>query len=225
MCSVLDEPIPTRLDRLRRGERCYPNIARATERPGCAVRPPTMHDESAGVPMIMAGPDIPEGRACETLVSLVDIYPTILDGAGVPKGSSDEELPGRSLMRIAAAPDDADRIVFGEYHAAGAISGVYMLRTDRYKYLHYAGGYDPELYDMEADPEELHNVAADPGHSGTLNGLKEDLLKMIDPEEINEKALSDQARLIERHGGRGAVIARGAANNTPVPGEELVIVR
>ena len=73
---MLDEPIPTRLDRLRRGERCYPNIARATERPGCAVRPPTMHDESAGVPMIMAGPDIPEGRACETLVSLVDIYPT-----------------------------------------------------------------------------------------------------------------------------------------------------
>ena len=185
----------------------------------------TMHDESAGVPMIMAGPDIPEGRACETLVSLVDIYPTILDGAGVPKGSSDEELPGRSLMRIAAAPDDADRTVFGEYHAAGAISGVYMLRTDRYKYLHYAGGYDSELYDMEADPQELHNVAADPSHSGTLNGLKEDLLKMIDPEEINERALSDQARLIEQHGGREAVIARGAANNTPVPGEELVIVR
>ena len=185
----------------------------------------TMHDESAGIPMIMAGPDIPEGQVCEKLVSLVDIYPTILDGAGVPKGSDDEGLPGQSLMQIAAAPDDANRMVFGEYHAAGAISGVYMLRTDRYKYLHYAGGYDPELYDLKADPEELRNVAADPSYSRTLNSLKDDLLNMIDPEEINERALSDQARLIEQHGGREAVIARGAANNTPVPGEELDIVR
>ena len=185
----------------------------------------TMHDESAGIPMIMAGPDIPEGHVCEKLVSLVDIYPTILDGAGVPKRSGDEGLPGQSLMQIAAAPDDANRMVFGEYHAAGAISGVYMLRTDRYKYLHYAGGYDPELYDLKADPEELRNVAADPTYSGTLNSLKDDLLKMIDPEEINERALSDQARLIEQHGGREAVIARGAANNTPVPGEELDVVR
>jgi len=185
----------------------------------------TLHDESAGIPLIMAGPNVPEGQVCETLVSLVDIYPTILDGAGAPKGAGDEELPGQSLMQIVAAPDDHERIAFSEYHAAGAISGVYMLRTDRYKYLHYAGGYDPELYDLKADPEELRNVAAEPSYAEALNGLKEQLLKMIDPEEINERALSDQAQLIEQHGGREAVIARGAANNTPVPGEDLDVVR
>ena len=185
----------------------------------------TLHDESAGIPLIMAGPNVPEGQVCETLVSLVDIYPTILDGAGAPKGAGDEELPGQSLMQIVAAPDDHERIAFSEYHAAGAISGVYMLRTDRYKYLHYAGGYDPELYDLKADPEELRNVAAEPSYAEALNGLKEQLLKMIDPEEINERALSDQAQLIEQHGGREAVIARGAANNTPVPGEDFDVVR
>jgi len=185
----------------------------------------TLHDESAGIPLIMAGPNVPEGQVCETLVSLVDIYPTILDGAGAPKGAGDEELPGQSLMQIVAAPDDHERIAFSEYHAAGAISGVYMLRTDRYKYLHYAGGYDPELYDLKADPEELRNVAAEPSYAEALNGLKEQLLKMIDPEKINERALSDQAQLIEQHGGREAVIARGAANNTPVPGEDFDVVR
>ena len=185
----------------------------------------TMHEESAGIPMIMAGPDIPQDRVCDKLVSLVDIYPTILEAAGVATGPGDEELPGQSLTQFAAEQGDVDRVVFGEYHAAGATSGVYMLRTDRYKYLHYAGGFDPELYDLQVDPEELRNVAADPGYSGTLNSLKEDLLKTVDPEAINKRVLSDQARLIEHHGGREAVIARGAANNTPVPGEDLIIVR
>lgn len=107
-----------------------------------------MHEESAGIPMIMAGCGIPESKVCRTPVSLVDMHPTILEGAGAPAGPSDEEMPGRSLLEIAAAPDDADRVVFSEYHAAGVISGAFMLRTGRCKYLHYAGGYEPELHDL-----------------------------------------------------------------------------
>ena len=134
-------------------------------------------------------------------------------------------MPGPSLLSIANAPDDTSRVVFSEYHAAGAISGVYMLRNFRYKYLHYAGGYDPELYDLEADPEELRNVAADPTYAHILGNLREQLLAMIDPEEVNDRAIADQRKLIDQFGGREAVIARGAANNTPVPGEEPEIVR
>lgn len=185
----------------------------------------TMHDESAGIPLIMAGPGIPNGHVCRTPVSIVDMFPTILDGAGAPFGPGDDSLPGRSLLDIAGEADDKTRVAFSEYHAAGAISGAYMLRTFRYKYIHYAGGYDPELYDLEREPEEMNNVAADPNYAGTLARLRNQLLELIDPEKINEQALSDQARLIDRHGGREAIIARGAANNTPVPGEEPEIVR
>ena len=99
-----------------------------------------------------------------------------------------------------------------------------MLRTCRYKYLNYAGGSEPELYDLELDPEELQNMAADPDYSETLLHLRTQLLGVVDPEEINARALSAQAELINRHGGRYPVIARGAANNTPVPGDKPVIV-
>ena len=78
---------------------------------------------------------------------------------------------------------------------------------------------------MEADPEELHNLATNSGYSDTLRNLKENLLLMLDPEKTNELAILDQARLIEQHGGRDAVISKGAANNTPVPGEEPVIIK
>ncbi|MBT7770623.1 MAG: DUF4976 domain-containing protein, partial [Rhodospirillales bacterium] len=110
-------------------------------------------------------------------------------------------------------------------HAAGAISGAYMIRGGRYKYIHYAGGYDPELYDMEIDPEEMDNVAGDPNYADALAAMRECLTDMLDPEAINAEALADQAALIEKHGGAEALIAKGAANNTPVPGTEQVVIK
>ena len=81
-----------------------------------------------------------------------------------------------------------------------------MLRSGRYKNLHYAGGYVSELYDLEADSEEMHNIANDPVYSETLRILERELLMMLDPEGHDESALSDQARLVDQLGGRGAVI-------------------
>ena len=91
----------------------------------------TMHEESAGVPIIMAGLDIPAEKVCKTPVSLVDIYPTLLDGVGLSKVESEISRPGESLLQVATEPCDLNRQVFSEYHGAGAISGVYMLRAGR----------------------------------------------------------------------------------------------
>ncbi len=184
----------------------------------------TWHEESAGIPLIMAGPDIPEHEKNYTPVSLIDLYQTILDGAGAPLGEGDEELPGKSLLKIAADGDNVERSVFGEYHAAGAISAAYMLRTAQYKYIHYAGGYDPELYDMISDPEELNNLAAQQEYITVLSELREKLENLIDPETVNQQALTEQYKLVQKHGGREAIIARGAANNTPVPGEAMEVI-
>ena len=143
-------------------------------------RKSTMHDESAGIPLIMAGPGIPNSHVCRMPVSIGDMFPTILDCAGAPFGPGDDSLPGRSLLDIAGEADDKTRVAFPECHAAGAISGAYVLRTFRYKYLHYAGGYDPELYDLDRDPEEMNNLAADPKYAGTLARLRNQLLELID---------------------------------------------
>ena len=59
-----------------------------------------MYEESAGVPMMMAGPEIPAGFVCREPVSLVDGFPTILDCVGVPRNPADADLPGDSLFDV-----------------------------------------------------------------------------------------------------------------------------
>ena len=78
----------------------------------------TMHEGSAGIPMILAGPGVPSGHLCSTPVNLVDVYPTAIESVGATYTAADETLPGKSLVTIANLPD-RDRVVFSEYHSVG----------------------------------------------------------------------------------------------------------
>ena len=60
-----------------------------------------LYEEASRIPMIVAGPDVPEGRTVATLVTLVDLYPTVLDGVGLDATEDEAALPGRSLFAIA----------------------------------------------------------------------------------------------------------------------------
>src|SRR5262245_6820269 len=112
----------------------------------------TMYEESAGIPLVMAGPDVPAGNVCPTPVSLVDAFPTIIAGAGAAADPRDAALPGLSLLDIAQGLMPR-RTILSEYHAAGAATGSYMIRHRRYKYIHYVG-MPPMLFDLERDPRE-----------------------------------------------------------------------
>ncbi len=179
-----------------------------------------MYEESVGVPMLLAGPDVPEGKIVETPVSLADVFPTILDGVGV---DVPDNLPGRSLFDTATAEDDNERIVFSEYHGAAATSGAFMLRDGRYKYIHYVG-FEPELYDLDSDPEEMNNLADNPEFSEILAKYEKHLRNMLDPEAVNAEALADQAALIEKNGGLDKVLDRGGLAGTPAPGGPSTLV-
>jgi len=176
----------------------------------------TMYEESAAIPMILSGPDVPRGQRCRTPVSQVDIYPTVLDATGAAPDPEDHKLPGTSLLSIANLPEESARVVLSEYHAAGAISAAYMLRLGRHKYIHYAG-YAPELYDLAADPEELDNLAARPEHAHTLKEFEELLRDNLDPEAVDRLAKEDQRKLIQHYGGRDAVLEFGGIHGTPAP--------
>lgn len=183
-----------------------------------------MYEESAGVPMIMRAADIAPGAVVHTPVSHVDVFPTVLRWAGVPAAAADAAMPGRALDEIARAPYDAERIVFSEYHAAGATSGVFMLRQGRYKYIHYTG-FAPELFDLSSDPDELVDLAASPAHAGVVRGFESLLRSRCDPQAIDRAAKADQAALVQRHGGEQAILARGGGSYTPVPGEQPVFIK
>ncbi len=183
-----------------------------------------MYEESAGVPMMMRGPGIEADRVVHTPVSHVDVFPTVLRWAGVPADAADADLPGAALDEIARAPCDDERIVFSEYHAAGAASGVFMLRQGRYKYIHYLG-FASELYDLQSDPDELVDLAPSPAYAGTLRRFESLLRSRCDPHAIDRAAKADQAALIQRHGGAQAILARGGGSYTPVPGEQPVFIK
>lgn len=178
----------------------------------------TMFEESVAVPLVLSGPDIPAGKNVNTTVSLVDCHPTILEAVGVAPHPDDADLPGRSLFTIASEPD-ATRVVFSEYHAAGAPTGSFMIREGRYKLFWFAG-MCPELYDLETDPDETRDLAADPAYEQTLARLEHRLREICDPDAVDRRAKSDQHKLIEAYGGREAILKRGCFLYTPAPGEK-----
>ncbi|MEM9059375.1 MAG: sulfatase-like hydrolase/transferase [Pseudomonadota bacterium] len=170
-----------------------------------------MYEESAAIPLIMAEPG-QAASVCDVSVSLLDLAATIPDHFGLP---FENQGPGSPLHQLAASPI-ADRAVFSEYHAAGAVSGAFMLRKSRWKLIHYVG-FEPELFDLAEDPEELSNLAGDPDYADILDDLSAELRGICDPEATDAMAHADQAQMIERYGGREAALKLGAPAATPPP--------
>lgn len=175
----------------------------------------TMYRESAGVPLILAGPDIPAGRMCTTNVSLVDLHPTLLAAQGLR--CVDPGLPGRSLLDIACEADDPARIAFSEYHGVGSPTGAYLVANGRYVYHHYVG-YPPELFDAVNDPREQHDLSDDPAHAAALAQMVAALNDIVDPGRADAAAKRDQRRLVAAHGGPEQALRSGHRGATGVPG-------
>ena len=180
----------------------------------------TMYEESAAIPLIMAGPDVPAGRVVETPVSLVDIAPTALEGVGAAADAGAQDLPGESLWGLATRADE-ERTVFSEYHALGTAHATYLLRDRRYKYVHYVGA-PAQLFDLGEDPQELRNLAGLPEYGALLAEREGRLRALLDPEAVDARARAEQRAKVAAYGGEAAVRARGAFTNSPAPGEEAV---
>lgn len=176
----------------------------------------TLYEESAGVPLLLAGPDMPGGRVIETPVSHIDCAPTILEATGEPPRVGGRDLPGASLFALASGMTPA-RPVISEYHATGSVAAAYMLRFGRYKYCHYVA-YRPQLFDLAEDPEELIDLAEDPRYAAALAEGERQLRAALDPEGTDARAKRRQAELLARFGGREKALARGDLGFTPAPG-------
>lgn len=167
-----------------------------------------MYEDSVGVPLIISGPEIPEGRKVETLVSTIDFYPTLLEMSGVPLTDTDKKLPGESLLHF-VQQEQANRSVLSQYHASGATSGGFMLRYKRFKYIYYVGR-EAILFDLESDPRELENLIGKPAWASIAEQMDWKLRKRISPEETDALARYEQEIKIRANGGREKI--RNEAN-------------
>jgi choline-sulfatase len=176
----------------------------------------SMLEASVGIPLIVAGPEIPEGKVSTTNVNLVDCFPGIVEAVGAELAPQDADLPGESVFRL-AQQDDRERIVFSEYHAAVSPTAAFMIRTARFKYIAYVG-MPPQLFDMEADRFEIHNLADDPNFADVLAECDEKLREICDPEAVDARAKASQRARIMESGGPEAVLAAGLKiPYTPAP--------
>ena len=170
------------------------------------------YEESCSIPLILSGPKIKKG-ICKTPVTLMDISETIVDHFSC---ESPNNGPGESIYKIADATYNNERIAFSEYHASSSISGAYMIRKGRWKYIYYVG-FEPELFDLENDPDELSNLSQKNEFINICNELKRDLYNICDPEVMNKLAFEDQDKMIKSYGGIEAAGNLGATGATPPP--------
>ncbi|MFY1709416.1 sulfatase-like hydrolase/transferase [Tritonibacter scottomollicae] len=172
----------------------------------------TLYAESVRIPMILAGPGVAPGTTNATPVSLVDAAPTITETMGA---DTPDDWPGQSLVALSAMTDPTRR-VFSEYHAVASPSAAYMLADARWKYHEYVG-YPPELFDLEADPEETTDLAPDPEHRAILRQMQDALRQVCDPESVDRAAKTAQNDLINSFGGAQAASRLGPMGASPVP--------
>ena len=139
--------------------------------------------QTTRTPLIIYAPDrLPtgtpaSGKICKSPVSLVDLYPTLVDLCGLPEN---EHLDGRSFAPLVNDPN-ADwpypAIITHSPHWFGA---NHAIRSKRHHYIRYADGGE-ELYDMHKDPHQWHNLATSPAHRDVKIALRKWLPKTNAP--------------------------------------------
>lgn len=146
---------------------------------------------SSRVPLMIAAPQMAPGLQT-TPVSNIDICPTLCDLAGV---SMEEVMPwttGTSLVPMGQGVARTDPVAM-EYTAEATQSPMVALRQGRWKYTNCA--IDPEqLFDLDADPHELANLAEDPAHAETLENFRIEAAGRWDLEAFDADVRKSQAR-------------------------------
>lgn len=146
---------------------------------------------SSRVPMMISAPQMTPGNIT-TPVSNIDVCPTLCDLAGV---SMDEIMPwtdGESLVSMGQGITRTSPVAM-EYTAEATYAPMVSLRDGQWK-LNLCTLDPDQLFDLDADPHELTNLATDPAHCDTLNALKSEAATRWDLDRFDAEIRESQAR-------------------------------
>lgn len=131
----------------------------------------SLWERSSHVPVVITGPGIKSGQRCDRVVSLIDLYPTLLDLCGLPENPKNE---GRSLKPLLKDP----RKEWPYPAITGWQQGSFALQTERYRYIRYGDGSE-ELYDHRSDLNEWTNLIGKPKFESIRKKLSADLQERL----------------------------------------------
>jgi len=193
------------------------------------------HECSVKIPLIVHDPrpeaDATRGTGCDALAEGIYFAPTVVEAMG--GAPADHILEGRSLMPFlrGEAPETWRDFAVSEYDYAvtpmAAKLGVasrdarlFMIVDRRWKFMHAEGGFRPMLFDMEADPEELHDLGASADHAGVIATMEARLAKWA--RRMSQRTTRSEADLAAMRGKsqrRGILL--GLYDGSEVPRELL----
>jgi choline-sulfatase len=129
-----------------------------------------LYDHSVRVPLMVVGPNVPQGKQIDEPVYLQDVMPTTLELAGIEKPV---HVQFNSLLPMIAGAESPYRTVYGAY-----LNKQRSIRTDRYKLIVYPDAPKILLYDVRADPQEINDLSADPEKKKVVRRLFKRLQKL-----------------------------------------------
>ncbi len=135
----------------------------------------TFYDESVRVPMVLSGPSLPDGKTVSDSCSLIDVFPTLADLAGLP---APENVRGESLLQLMENESAEPRTVFSELFDGETES--FMALRNNIKYVHFEDG-TRQLFNLAKDPDELVNRAGRKEYAPIEKQLRTALANLPEP--------------------------------------------
>ena len=166
----------------------------------------TLWEQGSKTPLIISAPDLAatRGKRCKRPVSLVDLYPTLVELCGLP---ARDGLDGRSIAPLVRKPETE-----WEYPAVISRGGDHAVRSQRWHYIRYADGGE-ELYDAARDPHQWKNLARDTRFTDAKTKLRK-WLPGNKAERSGSIATGSKAGQKSRQSREPKVAAASTANNS-----------
>ena len=155
------------------------------------------YDACVRVPLVIAGPGLRSGETCGEFVQLEDIFPTVLEMAGLPQPTPKvigehlampegaERYPGKSLLGLCRGESPErwrDQAYIESYNNITSTTPSFWARSARtadWRYTVYPGGQGEQLFSLRNDPDEQKNLAGDAGYAATRREMRDRLLEQV----------------------------------------------